>query len=571
MLYRYGRGSLNDLRSIATITPVPGQEFYEYADPGVSISSGLPAAGSTGPAPTITDTNLDGRGFRTHRYKVTAVNTENGEESLAQSIPLEAANYLEGGEGFNAIYWDPVPEADLYTVYKEENGKYGFIGATPETRFKDDNILPDLSESPPSEVDPFADGDWPSTVALYEERLVFAGMRNRPRTILMSSTSDYESFAESEPSKPDDAVTFSLLGREVNEIRHIVPLQDLVVLTSGGEWRITGQDGGPITPSSILARAQSYDGSETIAPLVVSNSVLFVQDQGRAVRDLTYQLDADGFAGEDLTVLSRHLFEGRRIVDWTYAKTPDSIIWMVMDDGKVLSLTFIRSQKLVGWARHDFGGHVESVTAIPEDGIYKVYFLVRREVDGTTRYYVEQMQDRHLDDPADSFFLDSAVTFEEPAPTANIVGLDHLEGHFVTVFADGKVFQDLLVSGGGIAVPEPVQKGVVGLGFSARVETLPVRLDAQPATGLGRVRRIGAVTLKVHKTLGLKTGTDPENLVAFKDLAVPANGVADQWVTGDVRVAIFPQWDKQGSIIVEQDQPLPLTILSAAPEVEFGG
>ncbi len=84
-----------------------------------------------------------------------------------------------------------------------------------------------------------------------------------------------------------------------------------------------------------------YRGASHLQPLVLGNIILYVQARGSTVRDFGYSLESDAYSGSDLTILSKHLVEGYTIVDWCYAQEPYSIVWMVRDDGALLSLTYI--------------------------------------------------------------------------------------------------------------------------------------------------------------------------------------------------------------------------------------
>jgi len=83
----------------------------------------------------------------TNYYKITAVDNQ-GEES-EPSEELDVLNNLLVAGSHTDIGWSPVPNATRYRIYKKQNGLFGFIGETEDLQFRDDNIGPDLSVSPP--------------------------------------------------------------------------------------------------------------------------------------------------------------------------------------------------------------------------------------------------------------------------------------------------------------------------------------------------------------------------------------------------------------------------------------
>ena len=106
----------------------------------------------------------------------------------------------------------------------------------------------------------------------------------------------------------------------MNEIRHFVELDNLLVLTSGGVWRVTEGRDSVLTPASMGFKRQSEHGSSDVPPVIVGDSALFVQLGGKKLRDLAYTFQADAFRGNDLSILARHLFENRTIKEQAYAE-----------------------------------------------------------------------------------------------------------------------------------------------------------------------------------------------------------------------------------------------------------
>src|SRR6185312_13082142 len=206
-------------------------------------------------------------------------------------------------------------------------------------QFDDENITADLAQAPQEANNPFAGaGDYPRCVTFFEQRLAFGGSENNPSAVWLGQTGNYENFGSATPATASDAIIFSIRSREKNEIRGIVPLRGLGVFTSAAEWMVTGGSQDFISPSQIVTRPQSYRGMAYVQPVVVGNVVLFPQSRGGVIRDFSYDFATDAFTGSDLTILARHLFEGRSIKAWAYAQSPHSIVWTVLDDGSLVSL-----------------------------------------------------------------------------------------------------------------------------------------------------------------------------------------------------------------------------------------
>lgn len=352
-------------------------------------------------------------------WVVTAIAEETLEESLVSSEVGANSDASSGSP--RTLTWDQVTGAQEYRVYKRVNGTtFGFIGTALQTgspTFIDTGVEPDTTSGPPIDRTVFgATGDYPAAVGYPQQRLAFAGSTNDPEKFWASRTGDFHNFTIRSPLQDDDAVTFTLAGSEVNKIQHILVLNKrLILLTSGGEWLVSGNEAGILLPTAINASQESYNGASTLPPIKIGATALYVEAGGNVVRDIAFNLEADGYAGNDLTIFSAHLLEGRTIVDWAYAKRPHSIVWMVRDDGVLLGLTYIREHQMVAWHRHDFeNGAVESVCAVPEGGEDALYLVMRRVIDGATVRYVERMESRFVDPDAveDLVFMDSALTYD---------------------------------------------------------------------------------------------------------------------------------------------------------------
>jgi len=278
-------------------------------------------------------------------------------------------------------------------------------------------------------VTPFALGapSYPSCCAYYQQRLVFGGFSSAPTQIAMSKTGSFYDFSYSSPSQANDSLTFTIVSTQVNAIKSLVPFTSLLVLNSNGAWRVdSGQLYGAITPTSILAAPQAYNGASDVIPIVANYDVLYVQARGSIVRDLSYNFYANVFTGTDVSMLAKHLFENHSIIDWAWAEEPSRIVWAVRDDGILLSLTYVKEQEVIAWSPHDTqGGAFLSVCTVPEGTENAVYFVVGRFINGLYQQFVERLASRYMGsdsavgyaaDPTRAFFVDCGLQYSPVLP-----------------------------------------------------------------------------------------------------------------------------------------------------------
>lgn len=253
---------------------------------------------------------------------------------------------------------------------------------------------------------------YPGTVVYYQQRLYFAASTAYPQTIWASRVGDYKDFGKNNPTQDDDRIIYTYAGRQVNEIRHLIDVGSLVVLTSGGEFVVTGDQNKVLTPSAFSLSSQGSNGSSNVPPIAVANIALFVQEKGSVIRDLAYSFDVDGYQGNDLTILANHLFQKRSIVDWCFSIVPYSSAFCVRDDGKLLAMTYLRDQQVFAWAPQSSAGKYESTCSISEGNEDAVYFVVNRTIGGQTVRYIERLASRLFTDDQDAFFVDSGLSYD---------------------------------------------------------------------------------------------------------------------------------------------------------------
>lgn len=363
---------------------------------------------------SVTAVSAGGGGVQqTWRYQVTAVLDDGN--TLDESLPATSNSIVISiAAAVATLSWAAVAGATYYIVYKDNAGAgiYGFIGRATTLTFEDNNITAVKTDTPPNGNDPFVGaGNYPGAVGYYQQRLAFAGSDLNPQTVWMSKTGLFKNFGFSIPSKDDDSITFTIASTEVNRMRHLLGLRKLLGLTSGGEWTFSGADTG-LTAKTVQASQEGYDGSATVRPVVVGNSAVYVQARGTRVSSFGYSINADGFASDDLTLFSAHLFRGRELTNVAYQKIPDSIVWYVRDDGILLGLTYLPEQQLVGWHWHDTDGFVESIACVPEGGEDALYMVVRRTINGVQKRYIERMATRQITTIEDAFFVDCGLTYD---------------------------------------------------------------------------------------------------------------------------------------------------------------
>lgn len=550
------------LRKITTATPTP-------APAGLGVVAG-----------TAGTTNVG--------YVVTAAAADTFEESIAsgqvinpETIPTPAAP--------DALTWTAVPGAAEYYVYCDVggNGIYGYIGTAQTNLFNAIGTVPDYTITPPVARVLFnAAGDFPDRSGSFQQRRLFGFTNNVPDGVFGSRIGFPSNFGISQPLQDDDAITFRIAGNNHNPIKHLLALKNLIAATGAGAWIITG--GGPnlpLTPSQLEADQHTYTGFGDVVPVIVGNSIIYVQARGSVLFDLQFDQQVEGLGGRDLCIFSDHLFKGHAIDEIDYAETPDSVIWCCREDGILLGLTYIREQEVWGWHRHDSGAacRFEHVCVVPEVDGDTVYFITRRTIDGGFHRSIEKLEKRLIVNfNTDAFFVDAGLSYHG-IPQNNVAGLGHLEGQVVAVVGDGQVLYDgnpagltagrFTVTGGTFPLNFSASYSDihVGLPITAEVETLD--LDVQGSNLRDKKKRVGSLTVLLEKgARSFLVGPDAASAVIPVTLESFEGQLARYTpFTGPVEVNLTSAFNDNGRVFIRHTLALPLTILGLLPNVELGG
>lgn len=527
-----------------------------------------PTGGSvTAYIPASAGVNVDT--YQTWSYVITALDADGTGESVASSVATASNNlYVTGAT--NTITWSAVTGASRYNVYKESGGLYGYIGQTTGTSMVDDNITPDIGKTPPIYDSLFSgSGNYPGAVSYFEQRRCFAGTNNKPQNLWMTRSGTESSMRYSLPLQDDDRIAFRVAAREANVIRHLVPLNNLVLLTSSAEWRVTSVNTDVLTPTSVSVRPQSYIGANNAQPVIVNNNLIYAAARGGHVRELAYNWQAGGYITGDLCLRATHLFDNLDIEDIAYAKSPQPICWFVSSNGKLLGLTYVPEQSVGAWHQHDTDGSFESICVVAEGNEDVLYAIVQREIDGNDVRYVERMASRQFVDQEDAFFVDAGATYDGAAATT-ISGLDHLEGKTVNILADGAVHPQRVVTGGEITLDQEASKVHIGLPIEADLQTLPLAMNID-GLGQGRYKNVNKAWLRVYRSSGIFIGPSVDALVEAKQRTTELYGLPPALKSEEIQVMLTPSWADSGQVYVRQSDPLPLTIVSLTLEVAVGG
>jgi hypothetical protein len=147
--------------------------------------------------------------------------------------------------------------------------------------------------------------------------------------------------------------------------------------TSGGIFQIYGADDDlTVTPFNFtIAKVSAWATDATALPSKIGNNLLYVQQNGRKIRELAFDKLQDQYAAADLSLRAENLTESG-IVGTAYQDQPYSVLWCRRTDGKLAGITYVDLLQMRAWHLHTiagihydstYGNHakVESIAVIP--------------------------------------------------------------------------------------------------------------------------------------------------------------------------------------------------------------
>ena len=386
---------------------------------------------------------------------------------------------------------------------------------------------------------------WPRSVTFHQGRLFFGGSKSRPSTIWGSKIGLFFDFEPVE-GLDDDAVEATLDTNTFNAIVDLISGRDLQVFTTGGEFNVSQEGLSPITPSSFFLSSTSRNGTrEGVRVKQLESGVLFVQRQGKALSEIAYSDTQLTYVTSKISLLSGHLLKSPKRMDIRRAVATDEndlLLIVNEQDGSMAAFSLLRAQNVIAPSEFVTNGDYLDVGV----DITDIYTVVKRDDNGTDKYYIEAFDD--------DIRTDCAVT----GTTATSLDASHLDGQTVHVISDGLVEEDQIADSSVTFTNPPTTSSEVGLHFDVEVKTMPVELKMQTGSRIGFKKRIVEVNALLYETQNLVING---NLVPIRTLGAGALDTSVPEFTGTKVLHGILGYSNDGQITVTQNAPLKFTLL----------
>lgn len=408
---------------------------------------------------------------------------------------------------------------------------------------------------------------YPRTVAFFGGRLFFGGTKSMQQTLFGSAVNNILNF-EIVKGLDDEATEITLSGDQgLNAINGLYSGRNLQMFTTGGEF--VYQD-NPIKPSDAPLVQTQY-GCAKIRPVAIDGSTLYVQRNGKSVRDFKFDFAQQAYDSFGVSSLASHLINNIAGMSAWKGSAQDEInlVFVVNGDGTLAVFNTRKEAQVQAWVQWKTFGLYKSVAAVSQD----IYFAVKRTIEGFDRLLLEKYDT--------SLHVDSGVTYSNPtgAPVGIVAALmphlanGNVTGAVVRVVGDGFVLPDIALTSPNLGQVdlggEDAKLFELGLNFNPTVTPMPLN-TMLPSTGPNFMskRRVVRFKARVRNTLGLLINgsviPDREYDRDSLDVAVAVP------YSSNVKREVTSGWDddKDKLITFSQIDPLPMEILGLVVELE---
>lgn len=325
---------------------------------------------------------------------------------------------------------------------------------------------------------------WPGTVTLDRQRVIFTKLQQFPQAVLWSAVRTLGNFAIT--AEPDSAL-FEYVPGDV-AVEQVIGGPDQFAFTTNGIYYIPISSSSPLAPGSVEFRLVSSESAASIKPVWMPQGLVFVSASRHRVQSLvpTGQT-AQPYLIEDISQFHDHLMTSgvRDIAVATSGDTsPETSIYVLMNDGTIALARYDRSQEFVGWFPWEMHAPATSIVTLLD----RLLACFEHESGIVTA--------EELDESA---FIDSAVSKDDVDTLALFVGEE------VDLWGDGRYLGTAIVQAGGALSYEGDLPGDAQAGFAFVPEVTPFAPNVGEGESIQqrlRRRKLSRMAVTVHESTG---------------------------------------------------------------------
>ena len=360
---------------------------------------------------------------------------------------------------------------------------------------------------------------YPKMGTFHGGRLWLGGTKSKAQSLFASRSGSFFDFFIEE-GLDDEGIFVTLTGRTQTEIVDINSDRGLQIFTTGLESLVKGG-----TPTTIDVVSQTQHGSSYLEAKSLDGATLFVDRNGKTLRQYVYNFNEDAYTSNDISVLSSHLINKPKDLAVLSGTSSEDANWVfiINNDGTGAVLNTLRSQDINGftkWINADSGRFIAGsplpYLLVSASVVNDQLYIVNKVTGGTSfKYSLERWSFDYL--------LDSAVKMNNVSTTTVQMPDDHLRNSEVSVIGNGNNLAKRSVSATGqITLTEQELSGgnldlEIGLNFVPTIVPMPLNTNMGTGFNVMRQKKITNMNLRVRESAGIYIDGNPVPVRSFGD------------------------------------------------------
>ena len=424
----------------------------------------------------------------------------------------------------------------------ESSGTYGLIQGVPvltqSTTFSTTTTRTTPGTSRKEDAFSSTRG-WPRTATFHQSRLWLGGTKDLPDSLFGSVVSDFFNY-DLGKARDDEGIFVTLQTNQVNRIQAITSARKLQVFTTGSEFYCPED---VITPSNIRFDVSTNYGTKNINPVTLDGSVIYPQNEGRALVITEVVNQYQPISSRNIGVLAPHLLNDIQEVVLSRGNedTDANYVYCLNADGDIACLNYLALEGVEGFSLWETNGSIISIAVSDK----KLYMLVNR--NGTVYLEIED----------DTFTVDCGVeiTGSQTVDTSHYTGT-------VEAIGDGAYLGEF-TSSVSVDLGRVVTTGFIGVAYRPVAKVMPLVQGLNNGPNYARKKRIRRAILQLYESNGVVVNGSriPDRTIGVNQFSAPIPQ------TGIVRIPLRGYALEQ-QIEVTQTTPMAFFVLSIGAEVK---
>lgn len=424
---------------------------------------------------------------------------------------------------------------------------------------------------------PDADSLWsaargfPRCGTFYQGRHWMGGFKSRPDLVIASRAGALFDFKEdTDPVVSSPIVVAPNIDDQIT-VQTIYPGRHLQIFTSSAELYVPTE---PITIDNIALKVTSRHGATpNVQPVDVQGGTLFVDRNGRALREYLFTDTEQSYSAEPVSLLAGHLVSSPLSLVMRRARNVDEPTLLLLAntgldrDGNEVPAAMVaidRAQQVTGFCRVKTDGKpLEFSTSQSGDA----FVMVERDLAGGSWNFFEQFDE--------DFMSDNSVEFTGIGQIIDVSEYPWWEGETVFVHGDGLPLGEFTVSGGQIDLGSVPNADTAHIGlkqvpriilhpFKGKGETSPTMQNMRIFRVLLQMERTGAIAITAED------GGRPRKVALQNyDSGLMDPTLEEVLFSGPKRIGGLGKWQKEPTIELTQIEPMPFLIRSVTYDVRY--